>query len=101
MAPNTNHDLHDIDTPDTEIPGLHWDSAPSPVRLGPAEPLDDCPDCQGAVQRWARHPAGLGTLDELPLSRNYFTQPLSPRRPGPGPISLAFETIASLKAVSA
>lgn len=65
-----------------------------PVRLGPPEPLDDCPDCHGAVQRFARHAQGLGTLEETPLSINTHDQPYSPRLPGPGIFTLAMDTYA-------
>lgn len=64
------------------------------VHLGPAEALDGCPDCHGAVQRFARHPQGLGTLEETPLSINTHDQPYSPRLPGPGIFSLAMDTYA-------
>lgn len=65
-----------------------------PVRLGPAEPLDDCPDCHGAVQRLARHRADLGTLEGTPLHINTHDNPYSPRLPGPGIFSLALDTAA-------
>lgn len=61
---------------------------------GPAEPLDDCPDCYGAVQRYARHRAHLGTLDGTPLHINTHDNPYSPRLPGPGIFSLAMDTYA-------
>lgn len=61
---------------------------------GPAEPLDDCDDCLGAVQRWARHSEGLGELWETPLSVNTMAEPYSPRMPGPGLLSLAMDTAA-------
>lgn len=59
-------------------PEIYWDDDPFPIRLGPLEPLDDCPDCQGAVQRWARHSEGLGELWELPLSINTMARPYAP-----------------------
>lgn len=67
------------------------------MRHGPAEPLDDCPDCYGAVQRWARHPRLLGTLDETPLHVNVIDQPYSRRLPGPGIFTLALDTAQSLR----
>lgn len=77
---------------------MHDHQTPAPVdsgitmRHGPAEPLDDCPDCYGAVQRWARHPQRLGTLEETPLSINTHAQPYSRRLPGPGIFTLAMDT---------
>lgn len=79
---------------------MHDHQTPAPVdggRVmlhGPAEPLDDCPDCHGAVQRYARHAQGLGTLEETPLSINTHDQPYSPRLPGPGIFTLAMDTYA-------
>lgn len=71
---------------------------PAPVRgserLGPAEALDDCPDCHGAVQRYARHHAHLGTLEGTPLHINTHDNPYSPRLPGPGIFTLALDTAA-------
>lgn len=61
---------------------------------GPAGALDNCPDCHGAVQRFARHSEGLGELWETPLSVNTIDQPYSPRLPGPGIFSLAMDTAA-------
>lgn len=72
-----------------------WDDEPNRIPLGPAEPLDDCPDCYGAVQRYARHRAHLGTLEGTPLSINTHSQPYSPRLPGPGIFTLAMDTYAT------
>ncbi|MGO3289097.1 hypothetical protein [Brachybacterium sp.] len=75
-------------------PAIYWDDEPNMIRLGPAEPLDDCPDCHGRVQRLARHSQGMGELWETPLSINTHDQPYSPRLPGPGIFSLAMDTYA-------
>lgn len=85
LSHDTGHapDPHEHDAP---VHGL--------VRLGPAEALDDCPDCHGAVQRHARHSEGLGELWETPLSINTHDQPYSPRGRGPGIFTLAMDTYA-------
>lgn len=75
----------------------NWDPEPHPWPIGPAEALDDCPDCGGRVQRLARHSEGLGELWELPLSVNSLAP--DPRLRGPGFITLAFA--ARAQAVSA
>ncbi|MGP9582307.1 hypothetical protein [Brachybacterium sp. AOP35-5H-19] len=75
-------------------PAIYWDDEPNMIRLGPAEPLDDCPDCHGRVQRLARHSQGMGELWETPLSVNTHAEPYSPRLPGPGIFSLAMDTYA-------
>lgn len=71
-----------------------WDSEPHRWPIGPAEPLDDCWDCFGNVQRHARHSRGLGELWEVPLEINVIDQPYSPRLPGPGVLTTAFEAAA-------
>lgn len=73
---------------------LVWEETPNRARYGPAEALDDCPDCHGSVQRFARHSEGLGELWETPLSVNTHDEPLSPRRPGAGILTLAMQTAA-------
>jgi hypothetical protein len=80
-------------------PADDWDSEPHRLPLGPDEPLDDCPDCYGAVQRWARHAQGLGELWETPLDINVIDQPYSPRLPGPGFLSTAFAARSKAVAV--
>lgn len=78
--------------------GLVWGEDPFPVRLGPLEPLDDCPDCSGAVQRWARHSEDLGELWELPLSINTMTTPLAPlNRRGLREVAAIFTECARLR----
>lgn len=83
----------DRDTTPNE-PTITWDTEPNRWPLGPAEPLDDCWDCHGAVQRLARHSQGLGELWETPLAINTHQQPYSPRLPGPGILTLALDTAA-------
>lgn len=61
---------------------------PSTLARGP---LDNCSDCNGKVQRNYRLREGLGELWEVPLEINTIDEPMSPRRPGPGILSLAIE----------
>lgn len=83
---------HTIPTPVDRAAG-----GPIGITLGPHEPLDDCCDCQGRVQRLARHSRGLGELWEQPLSVNTAATPMDPRRPGPGALSMAFAAVDHLR----
>lgn len=82
----------------SECEHLIWDEMPNRVRYGPAEPLDDCPDCHGAVQRYARHSEGLGGPWKLPLTASTIAEPYSPRLPGPGMLSAAMDAYARVVA---
>ncbi|MGP5252661.1 hypothetical protein ACTXLT_09130 [Brachybacterium alimentarium] len=57
-------------------------------------PLENCPDCDGEVLRNYRRREGLGELWEVPLEINTIAEPMSPRRPGPGILTLALATTA-------
>ena len=57
-------------------------------------PLDNCSDCDGEVQRNYRLREGLGELWEVPLEINTIDEPLAPRRPGAGILTLAMQTTA-------
>lgn len=66
---------------------------PIPTTLA-RSPLENCGCCDGETLRNFRRREGLGELWEVPLEINTIDEPLAPRRPGAGILTLAMQTAA-------